>query len=213
MITVYKNLGETPLQCLERYRLEAGIAADVPMTYAGRLDPMAEGELLILIGEECKGKDKFLPMKKEYEMEILLGVETDTYDILGIFQKENEIADIQIMRGVFTQPYPPFSSKKFSGGKAETKEVEIFDYRILDKRKISKEELHTQIKARIALVKGEFRQTEILAAWEAYFNHTARTEYTLVKVWVFASSGTYMRSIAHRNKSLAYSIKRTTIRG
>jgi hypothetical protein len=75
------------------------------------------------------------------------------------------------------------------------------------------EELHTQIKTRIALVKGEFRQKEILAAWEAYFAQTKKTEYRLIKVWIFASSGTYMRSIAHRNQSLAYSIKRTTIRG
>jgi tRNA pseudouridine55 synthase len=97
MITVYKNLGETPLQCLERYRLEAGIEAGVPMTYAGRLDPMAEGDMIILVGEECKGKDKFLPLRKEYEMEVLLGVETDTYDLLGIFQKENEVTDITII--------------------------------------------------------------------------------------------------------------------
>ncbi len=212
MVTVYKNLGETPLQCLERYRNDAGIEAGVPMTYAGRLDPMAEGDMIILVGEECKGKDKFLPMNKEYEVEFLLGIETDTYDLLGIFQKESEISDIQIMKGKFTQPYPPFSSKTFSGGKAETKEVEIFDCRILDKRIISKEELHTQIKTRIALVKGEFRQKEILAAWEAYFAQTKRVEYSLIKVWIFASSGTYMRSIAHRNHGLAYSIKRTSIR-
>jgi tRNA U55 pseudouridine synthase TruB len=126
MITIYKNLGETPLQALERYRLEEGIAVDVPMTYAGRLDPMAEGDLIILVGEECKGKDRFLPMKKEYEVEFLLGVETDTYDLLGIFQKESEVSEITIEKGKFTQPYPPFSSKTFSGGKAETKEVEIW---------------------------------------------------------------------------------------
>jgi tRNA U55 pseudouridine synthase TruB len=170
-------------------------------------------DLIILVGEECKGKDRFLPMKKEYEVEFLLGVETDTYDLLGIFQKESEVSEITIEKGKFTQPYPPFSSKTFSGGKAETKEVEIYDHKILEKRTISKEELHTQIKTRIALVKGEFRQKEILAAWEAYFAQTKKTEYRLIKVWIFASSGTYMRSIAHRNQSLAYSIKRTTIRG
>lgn len=210
MKTIYKNLGETPLQCLERYRLEAGIKPDVPMTYAGRLDPMAEGDMIILVGEECKGKDKFLPMNKEYEVEFLLGIETDTYDLLGIFQKESEVTDIVIEKGKFIQPYPPFSSKTFSGGKKETKEVEIYDHKILEKRTISKEELHTQIKTRIALVKGEFRQKEIIEAWEKYLEN--KKEFKIVKYWIFASSGTYMRSIAHRNHSLAYSIKRTTIR-
>ena len=67
--SIYKNLGETPLQALERFRakmVKNGMADSAiksawqkaPMTYAGRLDPLAEGELLILIGDECKNKDK-----------------------------------------------------------------------------------------------------------------------------------------------------------
>lgn len=209
MKTIYKNLGETPLQCLERYRLEAGIGADVPMTYAGRLDPMAEGDMIILVGEECKGKDRFLPAKKEYEVEFLLGIETDTYDLLGIFQSESKVDEIKIEQGKFTQPYPPFSSKTFSGGKAETKEVEIYDFKKLEERTISNP--LEEIKKRIALVKGNFRQKEIIEAWEKYLKD--KKEFKIVKYWIFASSGTYMRSIAHRNHSLAYSIKRTSIKG
>lgn len=208
MVTIYKNLGETPLQALERYRLEAGIGALVPMTYAGRLDPMAEGDMIILVGEECKGKEKFLPMKKEYEVEFLLGVETDTYDLLGIFQNESNVSEITIEKGKFTQPYPPFSSKTFSGGKAETKEVEIYDFKKLEERTIGNP--LEEIKRRIALVKGNFRQKEIIEAWEKYLQN--KKEFKIVKYWIFASSGTYMRSIAHRNHSLAYSIKRTSIR-
>ena len=56
---VHKRWGETPLEALERLRAEEGIAADVPMTYAGRLDPAAEGLLIILTGEECKNKDAY----------------------------------------------------------------------------------------------------------------------------------------------------------
>ena len=40
---LYKNLGETPNKCIERFKKENPKYADVPMTYAGRLDPMAEG--------------------------------------------------------------------------------------------------------------------------------------------------------------------------
>lgn len=71
---IYKHIGETPLEALERFRREQGIAADVPMTYAGRLDPMAEGLLLILLGEECKNKEKYLGLDKEYEVEVLFGI-------------------------------------------------------------------------------------------------------------------------------------------
>ena len=55
-----KEIGETPLECMERFRLSKGLDPLLPMTYAGRLDPMAEGVLLVLVGEECKNKDKYL---------------------------------------------------------------------------------------------------------------------------------------------------------
>ena len=87
-IIVYKNLGETPLECLERVRSEQGIADDIPMTYAGRLDPMAEGLLIILIGEECKNKEKYLGLDKTYEFKILVGFSTDTYDLLGMINPD-----------------------------------------------------------------------------------------------------------------------------
>ena len=98
---IYKNIGETPLQALERFRSACIHNADecpnnqswndVPMTYAGRLDPMAEGKLMILIGDECKEKSKYLCLNKEYEVEILLGIRTDTYDALGI-------ADLDVLK-------------------------------------------------------------------------------------------------------------------
>ncbi|MDR3558554.1 MAG: hypothetical protein P4L61_03415 [Candidatus Pacebacteria bacterium] len=87
MHVVDKSIGETPLECLERTRLEKGIACDVPMTYAGRLDPLASGKLLILVGEECKEKEKYLGYDKEYEVEVLFGVKTDTGDALGLIEK------------------------------------------------------------------------------------------------------------------------------
>ena len=81
---VHKRWGETPLEALERLRAEEGIAADVPMTYAGRLDPAAEGLLIILTGEECKNKDAYSKLDKTYVAGFLFGVQTDTFDLLGI---------------------------------------------------------------------------------------------------------------------------------
>ena len=83
MIVANKELGETPLECIERARIELGLDANMPMTYAGRLDPLASGKLLILMGEECKEKEKYLGYDKEYEIEVLFGIKTDTGDALG----------------------------------------------------------------------------------------------------------------------------------
>ena len=84
VLTIYKQLAETPLSALKRARGEHHISPEIPMTYAGRLDPMAEGLLLILVGDECKNKEQYLGLSKTYEFKILVGLSTDTHDLLGI---------------------------------------------------------------------------------------------------------------------------------
>lgn len=133
---IYKQVGETPLEALEKFRAEQKIDKTVPMTYAGRLDPMAEGELIILIGDECKNKEKYLGLDKEYKVEIVFGIRTDTYDALGLAEIGNRteiIKGVEIDKmaknitqklssldlskycGKFNQEYPPYSSKTVDG--------------------------------------------------------------------------------------------------
>lgn len=83
VIKVYKKCGETPLDCINNLKNSDEELRFLPMTYAGRLDPLAEGLLLILVGDECLKKDEYLALSKEYEVEVLFGFATDTYDVLG----------------------------------------------------------------------------------------------------------------------------------
>ena len=130
---MYKKSGETLAVFLERAREELGLGKGVPVTYAGRLDPMAEGEMIVLVGEACKKKDEFLGRDKSYRVEILLGIETDTLDMLGIVtredSRENKKEDTE--EGVYSEaeiqkallslssrtefPYPAYSSKPYDG--------------------------------------------------------------------------------------------------
>lgn len=80
----YKKPGETPLDCINRVKNGDKAYTHVPMTYAGRLDPMAEGLMIILAGDECQNKDKYNNMPKTYEVDVLFGFATDTYDLLGL---------------------------------------------------------------------------------------------------------------------------------
>jgi tRNA U55 pseudouridine synthase TruB len=84
VLNLYKLCGETPLECILRYKKEHPEFEGFSMTYAGRLDPLAEGVLLVLAGEAVHRKEEFLNLKKEYEVEVLFGVGTDTFDVLGI---------------------------------------------------------------------------------------------------------------------------------
>lgn len=122
-VVLEKKVGETPLACLEAYRLQHPELTQIPMAYAGRLDPMASGKLLVLQGDECKVQEKYHGLDKEYEFEILFGVSSDTQDVLGIVQKHGgsnvarakleEVA--QCFIGQIELPYPLFSSKTVKG--------------------------------------------------------------------------------------------------
>ncbi len=94
------------------------------MTYAGRLDPMASGKLLVLLGDECRRRDKYLGLDKEYEIEVLLDLSTDTGDVLGMpayAGTETHPAKIAVRNalkkevGMKRVPYPAFSSKTVNG--------------------------------------------------------------------------------------------------
>ena len=87
LILAFKNRTETMSVCMERIRAEADISSDIPMTYAGRLDPMAEGLVVFLVGDMRFQKEQMLKMNKTYQIEFFLGYETDTYDVLGMVQK------------------------------------------------------------------------------------------------------------------------------
>ena len=54
------DAGETPLEALEAFRARNKKYKNEKMTYAGRLDPMAEGVLIVLVGEEVHNKEKYL---------------------------------------------------------------------------------------------------------------------------------------------------------
>jgi len=121
---IEKVLGETPLQALERFRATDSALANLPMTYAGRLDPMATGKLLILIGEECKRKESYTALDKEYEFEVLFDIGSDTGDVLGmptLSQNRNVLAAPDLKRvvkeyvGEAVMEYPAYSSKTVAG--------------------------------------------------------------------------------------------------
>ncbi len=121
--TTEKLVGETPLVALERLRTELKLELTVPLAYAGRLDPMASGRLLILIGNECKVQEKYHKFDKEYQVELLFGAHSDTGDVLGIISGCDEIKlTKQDIKKIFTDcvgdielPYPTFSSRTVKG--------------------------------------------------------------------------------------------------
>lgn len=228
----WKNVGETPLECLNRFRAEGGIDKSVPLSYAGRLDPLAEGKLLILTGDECRDRGRYLSLDKEYEVEVVFGFRTDSYDALGIPERGKSISISSLPLpepGRFTQKYPPYSSKTVGGvalhelarmnrlpANLPEKEVEIYSVREEGRGEISAAELKRVILEKISLVKGDFRRDLIGSKWTEILSDVTEA-FPLFRLSVKCSSGTYMRSLANRlgelagSGAFAFSITRTGI--
>jgi tRNA pseudouridine(55) synthase len=124
-VVLEKEVGETPLSCAEKWRATQTDLTGIPLSYAGRLDPMASGKLLVLIGEECKHQTNYHGLDKEYEFSVLFGISSDTQDVLGRLQKTptanstisgDDLEEIIVdLVGELTFSYPLFSAKTVQG--------------------------------------------------------------------------------------------------
>jgi tRNA pseudouridine(55) synthase len=237
VIKLYKDIGETPLECIQRFRSENPKYKDIKMTYLGRLDPMAEGLLLVLAGN-TKRKNEFLDMDKTYEFEVMWGFETDTYDILGkvVERKSQPMKLEKRMEGLLNeikkkkvQDYPPYSSRTVGGKplflwarenrieeiEIPSRGIKIFSIEHLDTRVVSGKSLLDEIFSKINFVKGNFRQDEIKHTWS--LNLFPEDMIFLSSFKIDVSSGTYIRGLSYemgkilKTGAIANSIKRTRV--
>lgn len=220
IFNLYKNRGETPLECLERFRQTNRELEKVSMTYLGRLDPLAEGVLLVASEEDVKRKEEFLNLDKEYEFNVLFGFATDTYDVMGKILKAEKVLDLQeidlikickIYEGKREQKYPAYSSKNIAknrnekgdilhdslGDEPAIKSIEIYKLNFLKLNALSTKELFGRILMDISRVRGDFRQPEILEDWNKFLMSKVPFDISLGYFSAHVSSGTYIRSLVN----------------
>ena len=222
VLNLYKQLGETPRERLERLRAQRPHYEHEVLSYAGRLDPMAEGVMLCLVGSANKRREAYLELSKEYVLDILFGFATDTYDVLGRVMDTGDGNDPSInkktvqkglneFRGHINQEYPPYSSKTVEGkslfewarGNAlgslmmPSRTVTIHHIDVEKMYKVSEPVLLDYIEDGIARVTGDFRQEETLRLWKQQLKKEGDREFICATVKIECTSGTYARSIAN----------------
>ena len=133
----------------------------IKVGHTGTLDPIATGVLPICIGKATKLSDELLSENKVYKVKMLLGVETDTYDITGKIVFANTLNEDEIyikerikrFIGKSSQIPPIYSAIKIKCKKAyeyarngenvslKPREIEIFNIDDIDvnlrKRQVS----------------------------------------------------------------------------
>jgi tRNA pseudouridine55 synthase len=220
VLNLYKTMGETPRERLERLREQRREFHNEVLSYAGRLDPMAEGVLLCLVGSANARREAYLDLNKEYVLDVLFGFATDTYDILGKVVEVGDPEDVtkaaikqalQEFRGEVSQEYPPYSSKTVEGKTlfewARTnalgtlvlprRTVNIFDIELTALYKVQEPELLSYIESNVAKVNGDFRQEEVVRLWRRRLSFDGTREFPCSTIKISCSSGTYARSIAN----------------
>ena len=219
VIALNKPLGVSS----HRMAMELSGRLKTVVTHTGNLDPMAEGVMVFLVGEEAlKAQARLQDSDKEYEFEVLFGFATDTQDLLGLVYKEKDykIMDLteDILSGKLAEwvgdrelPRPGFSYKVVKGkplywwarrGRLHeidipTVSVSIRHVELIGLGTITRKRLAAEIKRKIALVEGDFRQDEILKRWDDVLSKDPSGKFPVARIRVDCSKGTYVRSLAH----------------
>lgn len=234
-----KPVGTTPFECIKIVKKENKYK-DVKLGYAGRLDPMASGLLLLLVGDENKMKLNYEKLPKEYEVEVLFGVATDSLDLLGFVGEVMSVDEsfsitqktLEEYEGSNTMEYPSYSAKRVDGKplyfyaktnrldniNLPTRQVQIHKITLLESRRMPKEEVLYKVREIIPRINGDFRQEAIVDRWNEILDcHQSPETFYLAKLVVGCEAGTYMRWLAgsignsRGIPSIAYSIRRLKV--
>ncbi len=172
IINVNKPEGLTSHQVVSKLRKTLGIKQ---VGHTGTLDPLAVGVLPVCAGKATR-LVQYLDTSKAYRAFILLGVETDTYDIEGnvIEQKTVEPDKEQIagllegFKGETTQTPPVYSAVHYKGKR-------LYEY--------ARKNIEVKDIPQRQIIINDIRLVSI--------------ENSVAVVDIECSGGTYIRSIAH----------------
>jgi tRNA U55 pseudouridine synthase TruB len=220
MIEFYKEPGITPLQFINNVKKQY---PNKKICYTARLDPMARGRIPVLFGDECKNMHLYTNLSKTYEVKVMIGLKTDTDDVLGIlednligsldntsismhlykykyfFEIENEIT--------IEQKYHYFSTKllleRSKGKDTENTEyshsVKLFSSKIIDSGYLDFKEW---IDGCISIIDKvdktkNFRQKEIMEQWKKIKNTNTNTNTNIninyITLKLHVGSGFFVR--------------------
>lgn len=123
VINIYKPEGITSFDVVRKLR---SITGEKKIGHTGTLDPLASGVLPICMGKATKIVDYIMNNEKVYNVQLKLGVITDTYDREGIILHEGSIDGLDIdmikrciysFEGNIKQVPPMYSALKVNGQK------------------------------------------------------------------------------------------------
>ncbi len=220
-ILTYKRIGFTPVQVLNEIKKYLNEEERSKATFASRLDPMAEGYIHILWSGDTEEKNNLMNLDKQYSVEVLLGIKTDTDDVLGLIENVFVIEDfdkniLDKFIGPFEYNYPKYSSPHIKdvlkGNSFEYKKQNgyIYSIDILNMKLINNVDLREKIFEKLdqCNMEGDFRLEKIKRNWNDFFDKNNQINFLVLNLNIKCKSGTYMRVLARELGGLALNIIR-----
>lgn len=173
ILNIYKNKGMSSFDVVRKVKF---VAKEKKVGHTGTLDPEATGVLPVCLGKATKIIDYIMNSNKVYEVKLLLGIKTTTYDLEGEVIEKNEISHItyedvmsaiEYFVGEYDQVPPMYSALKKNG-------VRLYD---LARQGIE--------------VEREARRVNILDI------SNIKIELPYVSMKVTCTKGTYIRSLCY----------------
>ncbi len=121
VLNVFKNKGMTSFDVVRKIKI---LADEKKVGHTGTLDPEATGVLPVCLGKATKTIDYIMNSVKVYEVKLLLGTKTTTYDLEGEVVEKKEISHltedaiektILSFIGEYDQVPPMYSALKKNG--------------------------------------------------------------------------------------------------
>lgn len=190
---IYKFIGETTSDLSNRLKKKYGYKK---VAICGKLDPMARGITNYLADEDTKQMENYLNNIKTYEFDIVLGIKTDTDDIMGIvsdfsFEEPNCDDIVKNLQALINQDYQKFhpysaikyridgerkslhqwtNENKITYDKLPGKKVSVFNIQVKDVKKITFKSYIQEVFDRLNSLdnchKSSFRVPDIMNSWE-----------------------------------------------
>ena len=121
VVIINKPKGMTSFDVVHMVSKQLGIKK---VGHTGTLDPLAEGVLIICIGQATKIVELLTAYDKEYIAGVQLGIETDTYDSEGKTLVQKEVPEdlpieevVKSFQKTYLQEVPIYSAVKVNGKK------------------------------------------------------------------------------------------------
>lgn len=220
LLPIFQNIGQSSHLLSKK----VGALHKTKATHTGTLDPAANGVLIVLTDQDRYKKSLYSKWTKQYSVEVVTGVSTDTHDLLGLptkIQVQNKVPQLTLNKvvGTYQQVLPAFSAKRVDGkshfdlaraGKSvptSSKLISVESISLTKVWQINSKTLLGNHLDKITQISGDFRQEKIHQEWH---QQLPQANWYVFSLSITCGHGTYIRGMV-RDLSLQHHIPMTVL--